>query len=573
MPGSSGGSAAGPASRAAEADDSAALTVALVGPTSAGTGPGSTSHRLVGHTLALADQLSMAGHDVTLLSWSPGTTHPDGRATTGPAEDTLPRTWRTLSRSRPDTWARTGRRLRGYDTVLVVHTGPAMVPLHLALLHAAGAGQAGGPTGPSSVLLVDELLPARPHAGVHGLLAALLRRVDGVLVHRAEQAPLATRLGATRVYAVAQPDLVTPRVVRPAPDLAAAFVTSARRSLAAGHGPAVAGGSGGARQPDRRVQDGPTDRTAHDLDEETSAAWARYVGAIEALSAPCVPASDVTHATTPDAPPDADQRLAGDDPRLSYVRRRWSSLASSTLVTTVTRVRATSPDRRLRGRRVKLDRSDLPGWILLTDVLEDAAQADEAGAEAARLGLRRHRDGIAAWAALGALAAIVRVADDGRRSAVVVDESGSRSPLSAWARAVGFAPVDLGVTVQPGLRREPDLLELDAGGVDVVVRIHPGGCDASDLDETLSQSSWVLRPGGLLILTVPLGAPGIELALGPADVRAVVARADELGFVLVGDLDGEIGRRMRRAAADAGATGLRSPGAAYGLVRLTLRRR
>lgn len=543
-----------------------------MGPTGFAAGSGSAPRRLVDHTLALADELTRAGHDVTLVSWSPGTRRADADASTVPAEHTLPRTWRTLRRTRPDTWTRTGRRLRGYDTVLVVHTGPVMVPLHLALLHAANAGRARGSVGPRGVLLVDELLPAHPHAGVRGLLGSFLGRVDGVLVHRAEQAPLATRLGARRVYAVARPDAVVPRLVRPDPDPAAALVASARRSVAAEHGPVGAARSGGDRLPARRLQE----LSAQDVDSETSAAWARYIGAIEALSAPSVPASDFGHDPMLDAEHDADHRSHssdGDDSRQSTVRRRWSSVASAAVVATVTRARATSAGLRLPGRRVQLDRSDLPDWILFTDVLDDAAQADEARAEAAHLGLRRHRDGIAAWAALGALAAIVRVADDGRRSAVVVDESGSRSPLSAWARAVGFAPVDLGVTVAPGLLREPDLLELDAGGVDVVARIHPGGCDASDLDETLSQSSWALRPGGLLILTVPLGAPGTELALGPADVRGVVARADEFGFVLVGDLDGEVGRRMRRAAADVGTTGLRSPGAAYGLVRLTLRRR
>ena len=42
-------------------------------------------------------------------------------------------------------------------------------------------------------------------------------------------------------------------------------------------------------------------------------------------------------------------------------------------------------------------------------------------------------------------AAIVRITDgDGRRDAVIVDESGTKSPLSRWVRALGFAPVELG---------------------------------------------------------------------------------------------------------------------------------
>ena len=229
-----------------------------------------------------------------------------------------------------------------------------------------------------------------------------------------------------------------------------------------------------------------------------------------------------------------------------------------------------------RAPRLELSRVDFPDWVRPTDVLEDGWQADEARAEARRLGLPRARDGIAAWAALGALAAVVRMADwtheggESPRGALVVDESGGGSPLGRWARACGFAPVDLGLTVVGG---GYDLLDVDMGSLDVVARVHPGGCDTSDIDEALSQAAWALRPGGLFVVTLPLGRLGVDDAFGPADVRAVVARAHEQGYVLVGDLDGEVGRHMRAAGAAAAVTPGRIPGAAYGLVRLTLRRR
>ena len=57
----------------------------------------------------------------------------------------------------------------------------------------------------------------------------------------------------------------------------------------------------------------------------------------------------------------------------------------------------------------------------------------------------------------------------------------------------------------------------------------------------------------------------------PAEVAervGVLARAHALGFVLVGDIDGDVNARMREAGARA-----RADSAAYGLVRLTLRRR
>jgi SAM-dependent methyltransferase len=214
---------------------------------------------------------------------------------------------------------------------------------------------------------------------------------------------------------------------------------------------------------------------------------------------------------------------------------------------------------------VTVGRHDLPEWVRASDVLADGADADQAKAFARGLGLPRVGDSVAAWAALGALAAIVRVRDDGRRSAVIVDESGGRSPLSRWARAIGFAPVELELT---GRRSSVEVLDVDTASLDVIVRLHPGGCDADDIDEAMSQASWALKSGGLLCVTLPIGGSRAEGALGPADVRGVLARAHDLGFVLVGDLDGDITGRMRQAS----GTSTR-PDAAYGLLRLTLRRR
>src|SRR6185312_13695812 len=87
----------------------------------------------------------------------------------------------------------------------------AMIPLHLALLRGAGIHRAatgavdGGPRG---VVLVDHLLSARPGPASRNLLTTFLGRVDGVLLHHREEAPLATRLGAARVYAAEQPEQV-----------------------------------------------------------------------------------------------------------------------------------------------------------------------------------------------------------------------------------------------------------------------------------------------------------------------------------------------------------------------------
>jgi glycosyltransferase involved in cell wall biosynthesis len=238
--------------------------------------------------------------------------------------------------------------------------------------------------------------------------------------------------------------------------------------------------------------------------------------------------------------------------------RTWASLSGA--------VRHRVQQSRASHREVlDLRPDDLPEWVLATDVLGDPAEADDAKHLARLLGLPRSLDGVASWAALGALAAILRVRDDGRRSAVIVDETGSRSLLSRWARAVGFAPVEIEFT---GAHPSVAALDVDTGSLDVIVRIHPRGCDAGDITQVLEQASWALRSGGLLIVTVPIGPPSAEGAVGPADVRGILARAHDLGFVLVGDLDGDVTARMREAGARA-----RADDAAYGLVRLTLRRR
>ena len=214
---------------------------------------------------------------------------------------------------------------------------------------------------------------------------------------------------------------------------------------------------------------------------------------------------------------------------------------------------------------VSLRPDDLPEWVLATDVLGEPDEADDARRLSRILGLPRSLDSVSAWAALGALAAILRVRDDGRRSAVIVDEGGTRSLLSRWARAVGFAPVEIDFT---GSHPSVAALDVDTGSLDVIVRIHPTGCDADDVDHVLEQASWALRSGGLLVVTIPIGPRAAEGAVGPADVRGILARAHDLGFVLVGDLDGDVNARMREAASRA-----RADDAAYGLVRLTLRRR
>ncbi len=553
---------------------SAFLKVAVVG--AAHPERGGIGH----HTTALADKLQQAGHEVTLVSWShlqpsrdedgeqlpfggPADEEPadgepadgepadgepaDGEPADGePADgDRAPRTLNVLGRARPDTWLRTGWRLRGVDAIVLVHATLAVVPAHLAILRGAAIGQRGEEAGagrrPRSVLVCHQVLPRDPDVGSARLLGSMLRRVDSVLVHSTEQARVADSLGAGRVYAADLPSQLPGR--RRVVDRTGAQVSD---SVGADV-PRV----GGTRAPGtslRRVQDLDllAGLTAGLDPPGLSAPWASYVGALEALAAP-----DTQAEQADDAAP-VDRRVAAARPSV-LTRIRAAGWAAA---------RAAVPR---DDTVVELSRTDLPDWLRATDVLADAATADAARAEARRLGLPCSSDAAAAWAALGALAAVLRVGDDGRRTAVLVEESGPRSPLSRWARAVGFAPVGLRLT---GPQASVAAVDVDAGTLDVVARVHPGGCGADDVDETLSQASWALRPGGLLILTLPLGPAGAHGAVGPAEVRGVVARAHDQGFLLVGDLDGELTARMMQASSAATV-----PDAAYGLVRLTLRRR
>ncbi len=143
---------------------SAALRIAIVGPTHPHQG------RVAAHTTMLAHQLVEAGHDVTLVSWAhlhpSGLHHADASAPDGqPEVPPFPRTIRALSWARPDTWVRAGRRLRDVDVILVVHVRPAVVPAHLVLLRAAGAVPGAPGPRPQSVVVCHDVL-ASGHGGI-----------------------------------------------------------------------------------------------------------------------------------------------------------------------------------------------------------------------------------------------------------------------------------------------------------------------------------------------------------------------------------------------------------------------
>lgn len=279
--------------------------------------------------------------------------------------------------------------------------------------------------------------------------------------------------------------------------------------------------------------------------------WASYVGAIETIAGMRSVAEGVPK--------------QGED-RDSVGRALSERAAGATTAMATGAVSAARTVRSLTRSETDLGPRDLPGWVRPTDVLLTDDEAEDVVALARSLGLpwlpalpgsagtdRR----AAAWAALGALSAVLRVRDGERRSSLVVDAAGTSTVFSRWARAIGYAPVALRLS-------DPSI---DGGSLDVVARLHPNGCTAEDVDLALAEAARLLRRGGLVSLTLPVhkpaGAPAPgRSAVSPADLRAVAARADAMGLALVGDLDRDIAPLL----------GELEPGA-DALARLTFRRR
>lgn len=604
--------------------DPAALAVAIVGPTHPFKGG------VAVHTTELAHQLTATGHRVDLISWTrmypsllyPGEQQVDpGRPETPP----FPGTRRPLAWNRPDSWVRVGRSVAGQDVLILVHVVPQIIPAYLAMIAALPRDE----RRPRVVVLAHNVLPHEPKPGDEALVRRLFSAADAVLVHTPQQASLARSLGAGLVRQAALPphlpggdpvhrdayagparllalglvrpykgitDLIAALAEVPGPTLTVAgeaWGEAGEQVAAAARAPGVAGrvtirpGYVPAEELATLLADHDvlalTYRTAtasqnallahkHGLPVLATAVGSFPGDIRDGVDGSLVPPRDheaLVAALRALADPDQLARLrAGvEEPDLSGPWANYlaaiETLAAMDLPPKE-RSSVTLRDRArgmLAGLRPRLDLSaaDLPEWVTPTDILGITSQAQDARDVVRDLGLPRRGDRESGWAALGGLAAVLRVKDDGHRSAIIVDRSGPRSPFATWATAIGFAPVEIDADEE---------LDVDPGSIDVLTRLHPRDCDAAELGDLFGQATWALKPGGLLITTVALGPASAKGTLGPADVRGVLAHADNAGLRLVGDLDGELTARMRRAA-----RGARDPDAAYGLARLTWRRR
>ncbi|HEU5156276.1 MAG TPA: glycosyltransferase family 4 protein [Streptosporangiaceae bacterium] len=166
------------------------MRIAIVGPTFPYKGGG--AH----HTTELAHRLAAAGHDVTLESWRtqyPSFAYPGRLKISEPEGEPFPATQWALSWHSPAGWVRAGRRLRSADLVVFTVLTPLQVPAYHGIIVGLGRHR------PRTAALCHNVLPHERKAYDPMLMRTLLRRVDHVLVHSAEQAALARALAPTPV--------------------------------------------------------------------------------------------------------------------------------------------------------------------------------------------------------------------------------------------------------------------------------------------------------------------------------------------------------------------------------------
>lgn len=215
--------------------------------------------------------------------------------------------------------------------------------------------------------------------------------------------------------------------------------------------------------------------------------------------------------------------------------------------------------RRLEARRGRARR--VPASVPPTAVLQDATEWARAVREARALRLPPHRDKQKNWDALGAVAAVMTLADDGSRTASVLDAGSARySPVLPWLRLYGLGdgPSRLvGINLEFGAPVRRDGVLFRAGDA-----TSTGFADASfdavtcmsviehgvPLRPFLAECARVVRPGGIVVVSTdydqePPDTTGVTAygtpvhIFSPAEITEFVADAAACGLVLVGDLE------------------------------------
>ncbi|WP_432565298.1 glycosyltransferase [Kineococcus sp. SYSU DK003] len=277
---------------------------------------------------------------------------------------------------------------------------------------------------------------------------------------------------------------------------------------------------------------------APDLDEP----WDRYLAAVEAAA----------EGGTAAAPPGG---------RLLSVAKRGAELALWTRVGVQRRTGEQLASRRLGAAPAA---RPVPSGVPRTGVLQDTAEVADAVAQAKRLRLPAHPDDPKNWDALGAVAAVLTLADDGSRTARVLDAGSARySPVLPWLRLYGLGAEKgalAGINLEFGATVHRDGVEFRRGDVTDT------GLAAASLDAVtcmsviehgvpvrpfLTETARILRPGGILALSTdydadPPDTSGITAygapvkIFSPDDLRNLVATASAVGLDLVGELTDEV---------------------------------
>lgn len=173
------------------------MKIAIIGPAHPYKGG------IVHHTTELAHQLKRAGHDVQLISWSaqyPAMLYPGVQRAENDKPETppYPETSFPLSWKNPAGWALTGGRLRNYDLIIFVFVTSVQAPAYLTMLKAIGKHT-------QIMALCHNVLPHERKFFDVPLTKAVLKRVNYVLVHTAEQATLAKTLTNAQIIVADMP--------------------------------------------------------------------------------------------------------------------------------------------------------------------------------------------------------------------------------------------------------------------------------------------------------------------------------------------------------------------------------
>jgi glycosyltransferase involved in cell wall biosynthesis len=168
------------------------VQVTLVGPTNPYKGG------IAQHTTRLAERLAAAGHDVDLLSWSaqyPQRLYPGSLELAAPdTEPAFPGTRWALRWNSPRSWWRAAELpAHRSDLVVLCVVNGLQVPAYRTILERSR--RAGRPV----VALCHNVVPHEAGRLQRAAIGSLLRRVDRVLVHSADEACRARQLGVERV--------------------------------------------------------------------------------------------------------------------------------------------------------------------------------------------------------------------------------------------------------------------------------------------------------------------------------------------------------------------------------------